>query len=75
MRLVIADTGPVNYPILIRHIDILPALFETVIRLEVPSYDDSSFETRRVKDKSVHRRKSLSKVTISYSCRQANAAR
>lgn len=31
MRLVIADTGPVNYLILIGHIDILPALFEKVI--------------------------------------------
>jgi predicted nucleic acid-binding protein len=31
VRLVIADTGPVNYLILIGHIDILPALFEKVI--------------------------------------------
>ena len=31
MRLVIADTGPVNYMILIGHIDVLPALFEKVI--------------------------------------------
>lgn len=31
MRLVIADTGPVNYLILIGHIDLLPALFEKVI--------------------------------------------
>ena len=31
MRLVIADNGPVNYLILIGHIDILPALFEKVI--------------------------------------------
>ncbi|MBV9676240.1 MAG: DUF3368 domain-containing protein [Acidobacteriaceae bacterium] len=31
MRLVIADTGPVNYLLLIGHIEILPALFETVI--------------------------------------------
>ena len=31
MRLVIADTGPINYLILIGHIDILPALFERVI--------------------------------------------
>jgi predicted nucleic acid-binding protein len=30
MRLVIADTGPVNYLLLIGHIDILPALFEKV---------------------------------------------
>jgi len=31
VRLVIADTGPVNYLILIGQIDILPALFEKVI--------------------------------------------
>ena len=31
MQLVIADTGPVNYLLLIGHIDILPALFEKVI--------------------------------------------
>ncbi len=31
MRLVIADTGPVNYLILIGCIDLLPALFERVI--------------------------------------------
>lgn len=31
MRLVIADTGPVNYLILIGHIDLLPALFAKVI--------------------------------------------
>ncbi|MBV9035078.1 MAG: hypothetical protein JO182_11360 [Acidobacteriaceae bacterium] len=31
MRLVIADTGPVNYLLLIGHIEILPALFEAVI--------------------------------------------
>ncbi len=31
MQLVIADTGPVNYLILIGHIDILPALFHQVI--------------------------------------------
>jgi predicted nucleic acid-binding protein len=31
VRLVIADTGPINYLILIEHIDILPALFDTVI--------------------------------------------
>jgi predicted nucleic acid-binding protein len=30
VRLVIADTGPVNYLILIGHIEILPALFEKV---------------------------------------------
>ncbi len=30
-RLVIADTGPVNYLILIGYIDLLPALFEKVI--------------------------------------------
>lgn len=31
MRLVIADTGPVNYLILIGHIDLLPRLFERVV--------------------------------------------
>ena len=31
MRLVIADTGPVNYLILIRHIDLLPRMFERVV--------------------------------------------
>ena len=31
MQLVIADTGPVNYLILIGHIDVLPALFQKVI--------------------------------------------
>lgn len=31
MQLVIADTSPINYLILIGHIDILPALFERVI--------------------------------------------
>lgn len=31
MRLVIADTGPIHYLILIGHIDLLPALFEKVI--------------------------------------------
>jgi predicted nucleic acid-binding protein len=31
VRLAIADTGPVNYLILIGHIDLLPALFEKVI--------------------------------------------
>jgi hypothetical protein len=32
VQLVIADTGPVNYQILIGHIDVLPALFQKVIR-------------------------------------------
>ena len=31
MRVVIADTGPLNYLILIGHIDLLPVLFEKVI--------------------------------------------
>jgi hypothetical protein len=31
VRVVIADTGPVNYLILIRHIDLLPRMFEKVI--------------------------------------------
>lgn len=31
MQLVTADTGPVNYLLLIGHIEILPALFEKVV--------------------------------------------
>ena len=31
MRLIIADTGPINYLVLIGNIDLLPALFERVI--------------------------------------------
>lgn len=31
MQLVIADTGPVNYLVLIGHVDLLPALFERVL--------------------------------------------
>jgi predicted nucleic acid-binding protein len=31
VRLVVADTGPLNYLILIGHIDLLPALFEKVV--------------------------------------------
>jgi predicted nucleic acid-binding protein len=31
LRLVIADTGPVNYLILIGHIDVLPRMFERVV--------------------------------------------
>ena len=31
MKLVIADTGPINYLLLIGHIEILPELFEKVI--------------------------------------------
>lgn len=31
MRLVIADTGPINYLILIGHIDLLPHMFERVL--------------------------------------------
>jgi predicted nucleic acid-binding protein len=31
VRSVVADTGPVNYLLLIRHIDVLPLLFEKVI--------------------------------------------
>jgi predicted nucleic acid-binding protein len=31
VRLVIADTGPVNYLILIGHIDLLPRMFERVV--------------------------------------------
>ncbi len=35
MRLVIADTSPINYLLLIGHIDILPKLFERVIVPEI----------------------------------------
>ena len=43
MRLVIADTSPVNYLILIEHIHLLPALFEkiilpTAVRTELASH-------------------------------------
>jgi predicted nucleic acid-binding protein len=31
MRLVVADTGPLNYLVLIGAIDLLPKLFETVL--------------------------------------------
>ena len=31
MRLIIADTGPINYLVLIGNIDLLPMLFEKVI--------------------------------------------
>jgi predicted nucleic acid-binding protein len=31
VQLVVADTGPINYLILIGHIEVLPALFESVI--------------------------------------------
>ena len=31
MQLIIADTGPINYLVLIGNIDLLPVLFETVI--------------------------------------------
>jgi hypothetical protein len=31
VRLIIADTGPINYLVLIGHIDLLPTLFERVI--------------------------------------------
>jgi predicted nucleic acid-binding protein len=31
LRLVVADTSPINYLILIGHIEILPALFENVM--------------------------------------------
>jgi predicted nucleic acid-binding protein len=31
MQLIIADTGPINYLILIGHIDVLAALFQKVI--------------------------------------------
>jgi predicted nucleic acid-binding protein len=31
LQLVVSDTGPIHYLILIGHVDILPALFETII--------------------------------------------
>ncbi len=31
MRLVIADTGPINYLVLVGHVDVLPRLFERII--------------------------------------------
>ena len=31
MQLVVADTGPINYLILIGHVDVLPAMFQRVI--------------------------------------------
>lgn len=31
MQIVVADTGPINYLVLVGHIDVLPALFERVI--------------------------------------------
>ena len=31
MRLVVADTSPIHYLLLIGHIDILPALFDKII--------------------------------------------
>lgn len=44
MRLVIADTGPINYLLLIGHIDVLPALFEKVI---LPSVVQAELTARR----------------------------
>jgi len=44
MRLVIADTGPVNYLILIGHLDLLPALFEKVI---LPSTVQNELASRK----------------------------
>ena len=44
MRLIIADTGPINYLVLIGHIDLLPALFEKVI---LPSVVQVELTARR----------------------------
>ncbi len=44
MRLVIADTGPLNYLILIGHLDLLPALFEKVI---LPSTVQNELASRK----------------------------
>ncbi len=46
MQVVIADTGPVNYLILIGHIDILPAMFEQVL-LPSAVRGELSTQTRR----------------------------
>jgi predicted nucleic acid-binding protein len=43
VRLVIADTGPINYLVLIQHIDLLPALFHKVI---LPSVVQRELEDR-----------------------------
>ena len=44
MRLVIADTGPLNYLILIGHIDLLPVLFEKVV---LPTTVQSELASRK----------------------------
>jgi len=44
VRLVIADTGPVNYLIMIGHIDLLPALFEKII---LPAAVQSELASRK----------------------------
>jgi predicted nucleic acid-binding protein len=44
VRLVIADTGPINYLILIGHIDLLPALFRTVV---VPTAVQTELASRK----------------------------
>ena len=41
MQLVIADTGPVNYLILIHHVDLLPRMFERVV-IPVPVQSELS---------------------------------
>jgi len=43
VRLVIADTGPVNYLVLIEHIDLLPTLFRKVV---LPSAVQRELENR-----------------------------
>ena len=44
MQLVIADAGPINYLILIEHIELLPALFERVI---LPAAVQSELASRK----------------------------
>jgi predicted nucleic acid-binding protein len=44
VRLVIADTGPLNYLILIGHIDLLPVLFEKVV---LPTIVQSELASRK----------------------------
>ena len=47
MRLVVADTGPINYPTLIGHMEVLPALFEKVI---LPAAVQAELTSRKAPD-------------------------
>ena len=44
MPLVIADTSPINYLILIEHIDLLPRLFERVVIRSIVQSELSSHD-------------------------------